>query len=238
MTVFWKKYNELCDEHSVKPRAVAKELGISAATVTKWVNDGMPNLEMIHKIAKYFDVPIDYLINEDDTPIIPEANKKRSIFKSVSSLSQRWASLRRGSEISLETQLKIIPYVNCTVQFLNNDRYIQYDPEQEYNPDNLKATETIFDILGILFRSHCPELIPYNAIHIRIIILKQQPIPLFPWTSDSWPKFLLRHIGSPHFENIVALFVLSLTIVEIVLQSVSVFLKLMQIFFAPVRIAR
>ena len=61
------------------------------------------------------------MINEDDTPIIPEANKKRSVFKSVSSLSQRWVGLRRGSEISLETQLKIIPYVNCTVQFLNND---------------------------------------------------------------------------------------------------------------------
>ena len=121
MTIFWRKYNELCDEHGLKPRALATELGISAATVTKWVNDGMPNLDMITRIAEYFDVPIDYLINEDDTPIIPQANKKRSVFKSVSSLSQRWASLRRGSEISLETQLKIIPYVNCTVQFLNND---------------------------------------------------------------------------------------------------------------------
>lgn len=84
MTIFWRKYNELCDEHGVKPRALATELGISAATVTKWVNDGMPNLDMITRIAEYFDVPIDYLINEDDTPIIPQANKKRSVFKSVS----------------------------------------------------------------------------------------------------------------------------------------------------------
>ena len=67
MTVFWRKYNELCDERGIKPRTLATELGISAATVTKWVNDGMPNLEMITRIAEYFDVPIDYLINEDDT---------------------------------------------------------------------------------------------------------------------------------------------------------------------------
>lgn len=84
MTVFWRKYNELCDERGIKPRTLATELGISAATVTKWVNDGMPNLDMITRIAEYFDVPIDYLINEDDTPIIPQANKKRSVFKSVS----------------------------------------------------------------------------------------------------------------------------------------------------------
>lgn len=166
MTIFWKKYNELCDENGVKPRAVAKELGISAATVTKWVNDGMPNLDMITRIAEYFDVPIDFLVNEDDTPIIPKANKKRSIFKSVSSLSQRWVSLRRGSEISLETQLKIIPYVNCTVQFLNNDRYIEYVPETEYDMEHLKDTETIFDILGIL--DHCADTESYRTVQVQL----------------------------------------------------------------------
>ena len=139
MTIFWRKYNELCDERGIKPRTLATELGISAATVTKWVNDGMPNLDMITRIAEYFDVPIDYLINEDDTPIIPQANKKRSVFKSVSSLSQRWVSLRRGSEISLEMQLKIIPYVNCTVQFLNNDKYIEYVPEAEYDTGHSRS---------------------------------------------------------------------------------------------------
>ncbi len=166
MTIFWEKYNKLCNEHGVKPRAIATELGISAATVTKWVNDGMPNLEMIRKIAEYFDVPIDYLVNGDDTPIIPEANKKRSIFKSVSSLSQRWVSLRRGSEISLETQLKIIPYVNCTVQFINNDRYVKYIPETEYDTDKLKATETIFDILGIL--GHCADTDSYRIVQVQL----------------------------------------------------------------------
>lgn len=38
MTIFWKKNNEICNEHGVKPRSVATELGISAATVTKGVN--------------------------------------------------------------------------------------------------------------------------------------------------------------------------------------------------------
>ena len=166
MTTFWRKYNELCDGKGERPRAVASKLGISSATVTKWVNDGMPNHEMIKKIADYFDYPEEYFTNEDDTPLTPNPSKKRSIFKSVSSLAQRWVSLRRGSEISLETQLKIIPYVNCTVQFLNNDRYIQYEPEQEYNPENLKATETIFDILGIL--DHCADTDSYRIVQVQL----------------------------------------------------------------------
>ena len=88
------------------------------------------------------------------------------MFKSVSSLSQRWVSLRRGSKISLETQLKIIPYVNCTVQFLNNDKYIEYSPEAEYDTDHLKDTETIFDILGIL--DHCADTESYRIVQVQL----------------------------------------------------------------------
>ena len=152
-TVFWKKYNELCNEHGVKPRAVAKELEISSATITKWVNDGMPNLEMISKIAQYFDVPI-----------ISEASRKRSVFKSMTSLSQRWVSLRRGSEVSLETQLKILAYTNCTVQFLNNDRYINYEPTD--NSAGNSDSDTIFDILDILDR--CADTDSYRTVQVQL----------------------------------------------------------------------
>ena len=88
------------------------------------------------------------------------------MFKSVSSLSQRWVSLRRGSEISLEMQLKIIPYVNCTVQFLNNDKYIEYSPEAEYDTEHLKDTETVFDILGIL--DHCADTESYRIVQVQL----------------------------------------------------------------------
>ena len=75
-------------------------------------------------------------------------------------------SLRRGSEISLEMQLKIIPYVNCTVQFLNNDKYIEYSPENEYDTEHLKDTETIFDILGIL--DHCADTESYRIVQVQL----------------------------------------------------------------------
>lgn len=107
---------------------------------------------------------MDYLINEDDTLIIPEPKKKRGIFKSINLLSARWISLRRGSKISLETQLKIISYVNCTVQFLNNDRYINYVPETAYDTNDLENTDTIFDILDIL--DHYVNTDSYRIVQI------------------------------------------------------------------------
>lgn len=107
------------------------------------------------------------------------------MFKSVSSLSQRWVSLRRGSEISFEMQLKIIPYVNCTVQFLNNDKYIEYSSEAEYDTEHLKDTETIFDILGIL--DHCADTESYRIVQVqlsRIVLyhLKEKDLTVKPST--------------------------------------------------------
>ena len=63
-------------------------------------------------------------------------------------------------------QLKIIPYVNCTVQFLNNDKYIEYSPEAEYDTEHLKDTETIFDILGIL--DHCADTESYRIVQVQL----------------------------------------------------------------------
>ena len=63
-------------------------------------------------------------------------------------------------------QLKIIPYVNCTVQFLNNDKYIEYSPEAEYDTEHLKDTETIFDILGIL--DYCADTESYRIVQVQL----------------------------------------------------------------------
>ena len=36
--MFWQKYVELCEQNNIKPRMLAKELGVSPATVTRWKN--------------------------------------------------------------------------------------------------------------------------------------------------------------------------------------------------------
>lgn len=164
MTVFWRKYNELCDIHGIKPRELARNLNVSSATVTKWVNGGMPNLYILTRISRYFDVPIEYFINDDDVPIITGVSRKRKKFSSVTSLSQRWSSFRRGDEVTLEVQLKILAYTNCSVQFLNNDRYINFEPADSSTGKSDRGT--IFDILDILDR--CADTDSYRTVQVQL----------------------------------------------------------------------
>ena len=75
--MFWNIFYDLCISKGTKPNPVAKELGISSATITKWKNGSMPQSRTAKKIADYFDVSVDYLLGNADTL----NNKKAMIFQ-------------------------------------------------------------------------------------------------------------------------------------------------------------
>ena len=52
---------KLRKENNITQEELAKKLDVSAQAVSKWENGGSPDLEMLPKIADYFDVSIDYL---------------------------------------------------------------------------------------------------------------------------------------------------------------------------------
>lgn len=62
---FWEKYYELCNQRGTSPNAVASKLGFSNATCTKWKNGSKPSSKSISKIANYFEISIDYLLNDE-----------------------------------------------------------------------------------------------------------------------------------------------------------------------------
>lgn len=57
---FWKKFEELCKMVGKSPNAVAKELGISSGAVTFWKQGRIPHQATLEKLAKYFNVTINY----------------------------------------------------------------------------------------------------------------------------------------------------------------------------------
>lgn len=66
--MFWDNFYNLCIERGIKPNAVCKELGFSNATATHWKAGKTPKSDTIQKIASYFGISTDYLLNGSPYP--------------------------------------------------------------------------------------------------------------------------------------------------------------------------
>lgn len=62
--MFWEKFSHLCTEVGKSPNAVAKELGIPSGSITAWSKGSTPRNNTLKKIASYFQVSTDFLIND------------------------------------------------------------------------------------------------------------------------------------------------------------------------------
>lgn len=72
---FYDIYAKLCLENGVTPSYVAHQIGISRGTVSAWKNKGYtPKSDIVTKIAQYFNISADELLN---TPV--EQTKRPSI---------------------------------------------------------------------------------------------------------------------------------------------------------------
>ena len=57
------KIKELRNQNNVTQDNLAKAVGISTQAVSKWENGGLPDIELLPSIAKYFNVSIDFLFD-------------------------------------------------------------------------------------------------------------------------------------------------------------------------------
>lgn len=101
--MFWDRFIELCSEHNTKPNPVAKELGLSSGSVTKWKKSGaIPNSVTLQKIADYFSVSINYLLGNTDE------KKPAQDWKQGTGLPD---ILYRFSELSDSRQKEVVAFV-------------------------------------------------------------------------------------------------------------------------------
>ena len=59
--IIGRKIAELRKTQSVKQEELARFVGVSAQAVSKWENGGVPDTELLPKIAAFFQVSIDEL---------------------------------------------------------------------------------------------------------------------------------------------------------------------------------
>ena len=65
--VFGKRFKELRLEKAIEQKQMAKLLGVSQQTISRWENDVVePDFNSLIMIADYFDVTTDYLLGRVD----------------------------------------------------------------------------------------------------------------------------------------------------------------------------
>ena len=76
---FWTNYKNLCSSKGMKPNTVAKEMGISSATITNWKNGTIPNGKILIQLAEYFKCSVDYLLGRTENPKVNKYENKEFI---------------------------------------------------------------------------------------------------------------------------------------------------------------
>lgn len=62
--MYYENFERLCKAKGVTPAEVSRNTGIATSTLTNWKKGSYtPKIEKLQKIADYFGVPVDYLLN-------------------------------------------------------------------------------------------------------------------------------------------------------------------------------
>ena len=74
-----KQIASLRKEKGARQVELAKYVGVSAQAVSKWENGGVPDIELLPKIADFFSVSIDSLFNRN----ISDSNLQSALMKKI-----------------------------------------------------------------------------------------------------------------------------------------------------------
>ena len=88
-----EKIKKLRISHGISQVVLAKELGVSKQCISNWENDNvLPSIEMLIKIANYFNVSTDYLLGLSSSKTL---NVDKLTIEQIAILSSLIAELKK-----------------------------------------------------------------------------------------------------------------------------------------------
>lgn len=114
--MFYDVFSSLCREKGVRPSRAAEECGINKSNVSNWKNNGyVPRGEALDKIARYFNVSVDYLLGNADTKKEPtvktdddELNEYLEELKNRPEMQMLFSLAKGASKEDVEKAVKIV----------------------------------------------------------------------------------------------------------------------------------
>ena len=71
--MFFNRFKALCDERNISVYRACTDIGLNRSAVAKWKAGGRPNGTTAAKLADYFGVTTDYLLEQTDERIPAES---------------------------------------------------------------------------------------------------------------------------------------------------------------------
>lgn len=101
--MFWDNFVRLCNQAGKYPNTVAAEVGVkSTGTVTGWKNGANPRQTVLLKLADYFGVTVDYLLNaEKENPTSVAADGVDELDKEALSIMHQLPPEKRAAGLAM-----------------------------------------------------------------------------------------------------------------------------------------
>ena len=101
--MFWDYFVRLCNQAGKYPNTVAAEVGVkSTGTVTGWKNGANPRQAVLLKLADYFGVTVDYLLNaEKETPTSVAADGVDELDKEALDIMRQLPPEKRAAGLAM-----------------------------------------------------------------------------------------------------------------------------------------
>ena len=100
--MFWTNFSTLCADKNLSPNAVATELKIPSGSITAWRNGATQRTKSLTKIANYFGVTVDYLLNaEKENPTSDAADGVDELDKEALDIMHRLPPEKRAAGLAM-----------------------------------------------------------------------------------------------------------------------------------------
>ena len=115
--MFAKRLRDLREQNNLQQKELAKELNVLEATVSMWeTGKRIPYSEMLVKIAKFFNVSVDYLLGFDvsDKSTSDDLLKKEELKKAL----QKNGFMNDDKDLTDEELDKLMKFIIANKEFL------------------------------------------------------------------------------------------------------------------------
>lgn len=133
----YERIAELCKEKDISITGLEKELGFGRGLIGKWRNTASPNSAKLQKIAEYFNVTIDYLINGTQSDWNPDltAKDEKDIKKAIDDFKNKLSTagvMYDGEPLDDETKEAVLAAVELA------ERTARLAAKEKYTPTKYK----------------------------------------------------------------------------------------------------